>query len=263
MASVTISHAILENYAEGARSVGDESAALLARSLAAVDLRDREMVSDLVAEACRAASLAGSEYAGQFYRGLSLLQTGKDVDFTALSPYDRKATEVAVRGIYGQATDEDGELDEALLVRELTRRVGFEANRATKVGVWRAGQQDGRDVRYARVPVGAETCAWCLMTAGLGYWYMTEEAASHTHAACDCVVVPSIGRGDVSIEGYDSTEYRDMWREANALRANGDIPKEWADHIRDVHALRDAEGRPYRDDTNGTLYVMRKLHGLK
>jgi hypothetical protein len=195
MASVTISHAILENYAEGSRAVGERSAATLAGSLAAMDLRDRDLVEDLVAEACRAASQAGSDYATQFYRGLSILQTGRDVDFRALSPYDRKATEVAVRGIYLQADLGDGELDERRLVDELTRRVVFEANRATKVGVWRMGQQDGRDVRYARVPVGAETCAWCLMTAGLGYWYMTEEAASHTHAHCVVGDTEVYGRG--------------------------------------------------------------------
>jgi len=263
MASVTISHAILENYAEGSRAVGERSAATLAGSLAAMDLRDRDLVEGLVAEACRAASQAGSDYATQFYRGLSILQTGEDVDFRALSPYDRKATEVAVRGIYLQADLGDGELDERRLVDELTRRVVFEANRATKVGVWRMGQQDGRDVRYARVPVGAETCAWCLMTAGLGYWYMTEEAASHTHAHCDCVVVASIGRGDVAIEGYDSTVYRDMWREANRLRANGDLPDHMLEHIDRMAAVRRAEGRPYREDTNGTLYVMRQLYGLK
>ncbi len=259
MADVTLSMGVLENYADGVRAVSSQSGSMLDGTLAAVDLSDRELVEDLVAGACRAASQAGSDYASQFYRGLSLLQTGEDVNFRAMSPFDQRATLIAVRGIYKQATDEDGELDEELLVRELERRVEFEANRATKVGVWRAGQSDSRDVRYARVPAGPETCAWCLMTAGLGYWYMSEEAASHTHAHCDCVIVPSIGRGDVSIEGYDSTVYRDMWRDANKALAYGDVPPELA---RRVDLL--AASRPgYRTDTNGALAVMRWKYGLK
>lgn len=259
MADVTLSMGVLENYASGARSVSEQSGSALAQTLAAVDLTDRELVEDLVMGACRVASQAGSDYATQFYRGLSILQTGEDVDFAAMSPFDRRATLIAIRGIYRQATDEDGELDEGLLARELTSRVQFEANRASKVGVWRRGQQDGRDVRYARVPAGPETCAWCLMTAGLGYWYMTEEAASHTHRACDCVIVPSIGRGDVEIDGYDSTVYRDMWREANEALRYGDVPSELSRRVDLLSATRPG----YRADTNGALAVMRWKYGLK
>ena len=114
-------------------------------------------------------------------------------------------------------------------------------------------------MRYARVPAGAETCAWCLMTAGLGYWFMTEEAASHTHAHCDCVSVPSIGRGDVVIDGYDSTKYRDMWREANEALRYGDVPTELAQRVDFLAATRPG----YRTDTNGALAVMRWKYGLK
>lgn len=259
MAKVTLSMGVLENYASGVRAVSEQSSDVLADSLAAIDLTDRGLVEDLVMGACRAASQAGTDYATAFYRGLSLLQTGEDVDFEAMSTFDQRATLIAIRGIYKQATDEDGELDEGLLARELVRRVSFEANRATKVGVWERGQQDSRDVRYARVPAGAETCAWCLMTAGLGYWFMTEEAASHTHAHCDCVIVPSIGRGDVVIDGYDSTKYRDMWREANEALRYGDVPTELAQRVDFLAATRPG----YRTDTNGALAVMRWKYGLK
>lgn len=259
MADVTISMAVLEHYADGVRAVSDESSAALAETLAAIDLSDRDLVEDLVTGACRAAAQAGSDYAAAFYRGLSILQTGEDVDFRTASPYDQQATLIAIRGIYKQATDEDGNLDEDILADRLGQRVQFEANRASKVGVWRQGQRDGRDVRYARVPAGAETCAWCLMTAGLGYWFMTEEAASHTHRGCDCVIVPSIGRGDVHIQGYDSTVYRDMWRNANAALAAGDVPTSLAERVERLSQTREG----YRTDTNGALAVMRWQHGLK
>lgn len=258
MADVTISMDVLQNFANGVSAIGTAESDALIETLGNIDLSDRDMVEDLMAGACRNASQASADYAAQFYRGMSLLQTGKDVSGRGLSAYDRQATIIAVRGIYRQATI-DGELDEEELARLLVERVSYEANRSSKVGVWRAGQRDGRDVRYARVPTGTETCAWCIMTAGLGYWFMTEEAASHTHAHCDCAIIPSIGRGDVKIDGYDSTIFRDMWRTANQLRKNGDIPQSIADRIDLLAASRPG----YREDTNGTLAVMRYMYDLK
>lgn len=260
MASVTISMGVLENYAAGVHVIGDTARSDFEATLRAIDLSDQALVEDLLAGACRAASQASSEYAAQFYRGMSILQTGNDYDARAYSPYDRKAVEVALKGIYRQARDADGALDEEKLARLLSDRIDYEVNRASKVGVWRNGQVDSRDVRYARVPVGAETCAWCLMTAGLGFWFMTEEAASHTHAHCDCAIIPEIGGiHDVHIDGYDSTVYRDMWRNANQLLRNGDIPSDMAERIDYLAATRPG----YRTDTNGALAVMRWQYGLK
>lgn len=259
MASVTIDMGILERYAQGVRGVSGVAGDDLARTLAAIDITDRDAVEDLVTGACRAAAQASSDYAAQFYRGLSLLQTGRDVEFGTQSPYDQQATLVAIRGIYRQADLGDGELDEEMLMDRLVQRIEFEVNRASKVGVWQNGKADPRDVRFARVPTGPETCAWCLMTAGLGYWFMTEESASHTHRGCDCVIVPSIGRGDCIIDGYDSTVYRDMWRAANRALANGDVPSELAERVDFLSATRPG----YRTDTNGALAVMRWQYGLK
>ena len=260
----------LENYAQGVRDLSRVSREGLAQSLAAVDMRDRDLVEDLVVGACRSAQQASGTYAAAFYRGMSIIQTGTDYDAQPFNAFDEQATRVAVRGIYRQCYVGDDEWDEERLVGALGDRIEFETNRASKVGVWKNGERDKRGVRYARVPTGPETCAWCIMTAGLGYWFMSEESASHTHRGCDCVIVADMverpGTGDyrdVQMDGYDSSVYRKMWQDANALRANGSIPQGWETHISDVAALRESQGRPYRDDTNGTLYVMRKLYGLK
>ena len=257
--SPTISKDVLERYAKGVRDIGEHSSSALGDTLAVIDLTDRDLVMDLVRGACNAASQASASYAAQFYRGMSILQTGADFDAKPMSSYDEKATTIAIMGIYKQAMGDDGELDEEMLYRQLLDRVSFEVSRASKVGVWGNGQRDSRDVRYARVPVGAETCAWCLMTAGLGYWFMSEEAASHTHAHCDCVIVPSIGIHDCKIDGYDSTEYRDMWRTANKALRNGDVPTELSERVDFLAATRPG----YRTDTNGALAVMRWMYDLK
>lgn len=251
-----LSMAVLERLNDGIHGIDDAAQKALAQALAGIDLSDRRAVAAVMRGTVEASARSSSMLAAQFYRGMSLMQTGSDADVDGSFAYDQTAADIALNGMYNQA---DGDYEK--LARLVGERISYEINRAAKVSVWRNGQRDSREVRYARVPVGAETCAWCIMTAGLGYWFMTAEAASHTHRGCDCAIVPAIGGiHDVQIDGYDSTVYRDMWRTANQLRANGDIPDELADRI---DRLAEARGKDYRLDTNGTLAVMRYLYGLK
>lgn len=253
MAKVTMAQ--LQRMADGIHGIDDATQRALYEALAGVDLSDRRAVAAVLRGTVMSGAGASSQLAAQFYRGMSLLQTGQDFDADGAFDYDQTAADVALSGMYKQA---DGDAEK--LARLIAQRVSFEINRAAKVGVWRNGQRDQRGVRYARVPTGAETCAWCLMTAGLGFWFMTAESASHTHRGCDCQIVPSIGGiGDVQIEGYDSTVYRDMWREANADLASGNVPSELAARIEQKAATTPG----YRTDTQGALAVMRWKYGLK
>ena len=59
-----------------------------------------------------------------------------------------------------------------------------------------------RQVRYARVPTGTETCPFCVMLASRGFVYLSERAARHAHPGCDCRVVPGFA-GETEVEGYD------------------------------------------------------------
>ena len=246
---------VLQRLAGGIRDLDAGAQGRLEEALAGIDLADRRAVAAVMRGAVESGAIASSQLSAQFYRGMSLLQTGEDVTVDGSFTYDQTAADIALNGMYKQA---DGDADKlARLVRD---RASYEINRAAKVSVWRNGQNDSREVRYARVPVGAETCAWCLMTAGLGYWFMTAESASHTHGGCDCQIVPAIGGiHEVHIKGYDSTVYRDMWREANAMMRDGGVPHSLMDRID-----RLSEERPgYRVDTNGALAVMRWKYGLK
>ena len=71
-------------------------------------------------------------------------------------------------------------------------------------------------VRYARVPQGAETCDFCLMLASRGFVYLTADSAegwNHTHRGCDCIVVPGIGHqsGSKTYTGSGTFDYSDDW----------------------------------------------------
>lgn len=88
-------------------------------------------------------------------------------------------------------------------------RAAAETRRAAQVAVAHAADVDPAKPRYARVPTGAETCRFCITLASRGYVYHSKDTASHAHANCDCVVVPSF-KG-TTVEGYDPDYYRDVY----------------------------------------------------
>lgn len=69
----------------------------------------------------------------------------------------------------------------------------------------------GQRVKWARVPTGLETCAYCFMLASRGFAYLSERSAAEGrhgyHDNCDCVVVPGFegpdGNPRVKVDGYD------------------------------------------------------------
>ncbi len=93
--------------------------------------------------------------------------------------------------------------------------------------------------RYARVPTGDKTCAFCLMLASRGFVYRSEDSAGEFdqyHDGCDCVVVASFDTDNSAIEGYSPDEYHKMYIDARAKAGSG--------------------------DTNAILSKMREMYGL-
>lgn len=81
--------------------------------------------------------------------------------------------------------------------------------------VMRNAKRDSRNgVKYARVPAGMETCAFCIMLASRGFVYHSRKSAgenAHMHPHCDCKIVPGF-EGD-TVEGYDPDAYLAIWQE--------------------------------------------------
>ena len=175
----------------------------------------------------------------------------------------------------GELTDEQLEemLDELVsesLINE-SRDVVMNNMRANEVADWRLSGSQAR-TRYARVPIG-ETCAWCIMLASLGPWYLSYETAGgydpdHFHDHCDCEVVASTDMED--IDGYAETleAYRDMYYDARARLENGDFTDEFKarmDKAEEKHNERYEAGetsRRWRWDANGIPMMMREMYGL-
>lgn len=74
--------------------------------------------------------------------------------------------------------------------------------------------------RYARVPRGAHTCAWCAMLASRGFVYRTKETAGFVegtfHNDCDCEIVPSFEAKSAHITGYDPDTLYAQYKAARA-----------------------------------------------
>ena len=101
----------------------------------------------------------------------------------------------------------------AMLVDELVKQPARSTMAASARG-------NGRG--YARVPTGAETCAFCLMLASRGYTYETAASAGEMrkfHGDCDCAVVV----GDVP--GYDPGELYERFAAARRDAGSGSTKK--------------------------------------
>lgn len=79
--------------------------------------------------------------------------------------------------------------------------------------------------RWARVPTGAETCAFCLVMASRGFVYTSEAKAGKGdtfHGDCDCQIVPDWSPHPV-LEGYDPEALYAQYAEARDVADSGDL----------------------------------------
>lgn len=93
------------------------------------------------------------------------------------------------------------------VLASVRRYVKDQANRTIIKNAKRDGEKKG--VRFARIPTGDETCAFCMMLASRGFVYYTEETAeglNHGHDNCDCKIIPGFG-GNPGIGGYSHKPY--------------------------------------------------------
>lgn len=159
--------------------------------------------------------------------------------------------------------------------------------RATgSANLWRDYERGLVSGKWARVPVG-DTCAWCLMLASQGAWYLTKESAvgnngGHYHDGCDCVAVYHADADN--IPNYNNlVRYKRMYYDAeNARIANKDGKQKYDEELQErvdrakaQHAEREAakkqraieRGEEYTENPwtryNETLIVMRYQNGLK
>lgn len=145
--------------------------------------------------------------AATFYDTVRLLMTGEAF---GAKPYKDRNPQWTRDAIYGIASNTMG--NPAAFTRAVLDRVDYEAKRAAGSTMFSNGAYDPKKPRFARMPTGRETCAFCNMLASRGFVYNSERSAGkldHYHTNCKCRVIPQFGRG--SYEGYDPDYYLDLY----------------------------------------------------
>ncbi len=140
----------------------------------------------------------------------------------AESMRDPDATLGAVKYFVGKVVEGAPEAFVSLCVKRIDEEIRRAANRC----VAHNARKDPAKPRYARVPRG-ETCGFCLMLASFGFNAKTEEAASHSHAHCDCRIVPGFD-GKTKVRGYDPDGMYERYTEClAALGGRNGISSDW------------------------------------
>jgi hypothetical protein len=128
--------------------------------------------------------------------------------------------------------------DTSKFIKDVSDLTGFYVKREAFCNM--AKNCDKAGIRYARVPSGRETCAFCFMLASRGFVYWSEKEAGadghEYHPHCDCIIVPGFHADtgideDAQIEGYKPSEMRERYKKCyDAINPNGtwdEVYEQW------------------------------------
>ena len=153
--------------------------------------------------------------------------------------------------------------------RSVSDLTGYYVKRSAFENMVRNCERNG--IRYARVPSGTETCAFCFMLSSRGFVYRSKGSASRNHRRgdgyhrnCDCIVVPGFGDlpPDAQVEGYAPSQMYDRWSQCadtvgiDAKRALG------SEELRRA-VLQEVETRDWRWLYTGKVPEITKDRGAK
>ncbi len=172
-----------------------------------------QIVPLLVNEYGGIASLAAAEWYEQAHPGNYLAQTVP----MALDGQVQGAVRYHAASLFGD--------DPALMLSALQGSVQRFISYGGRATVARNVQLDPLKPRFARVPSGSHTCAWCSLMASRGFVYVTRNTAGLTdkfHDDCDCQIVSSWDKDQTHMEGYDPDQMYDQYLQArSAVEAAG------------------------------------------
>ena len=182
----------------------------------------RQAVVEALASIMPTYTDAAAQASADFYDASREMMVGEPLGAQAISGYDPRKTEGAVRSFVRFVLEDRVEA----FNDQVLQRIDYETKRAAGTSMIENGKRDPLKPRYARVPTGPETCAFCIMLASRGFVYHTEGTAGavdHYHANCDCRIVcgwdtyaSGVSRrraADVEVEGYDMDALYDQYVE--------------------------------------------------
>ena len=217
----------IQQFSDALVEVDERAKRTLRNALTTVKLDDpakaREDIAAIMERVVGASDILASTMTAEFYNGIREYQIAERLEATTDSGRDPDSTKNATYGITSRLEKEDApsiSVVEALLVQ----RVGYEIQRSVGRTMYRNGDIDPRKPKFARVPLGGDSCEFCRMLASRGFEYNSELTAGklnpdHYHDGCRCRVVCSWEK-DPIIGGMEEDEYnlrawdeykRDAW----------------------------------------------------
>lgn len=175
-----------------------------------VDLDDLDAVSRALTEAypalARKFGKAGQVAASAWYS--SLHPTGwRPSGVRVADEISMKAVRYALHRMY---VAKDSKVGIAIVRGVLQKDIAT----AVRGSLFEFGVRDPKPPLFASVPVG-KTCAFCTMLASRGYAYRKRRGdLGAFHADCDCKMVPSWGKRDRKLRGYNPERYEQMYAQA-------------------------------------------------
>lgn len=265
MAAGTVPRSMLDRYGTLIRGITDGTQRVMELQLERLGTADPTALKAAVRNTLAGADRATSEIDRQFYQSARNAAVGSpgSTPVSTTRAYTDSYVDRAVDSMYREHGERgsDGRwrvTDESAFASDLSQFVGRMVNEISKRHVADYGRRDPIEPRYARVPSGSETCAYCYALAGLGFQYRSEETArAHGHVDCDCVIVPSWNGSGV--EGYNPQRYANMFNNAQMDLREGNVSRELRDRVYD--RVRGGDG--YTLAWKGTLAAMREIYGLK
>ncbi len=154
--------------------------------------------------------------AAEWYEAQRAAQIGGTYQAVLADAVNPAQAEGSVRYAAGHLFGDDPARTLALLGGSLQRLVLAGARETVGVNAGR----DRSKPRFARVPTGRKTCAWCELLASRGFVYHSKETAGiisdDYHDDCDCMIVSSWDKPN--IDGYNPDEmfarYQQAWNAA-------------------------------------------------
>lgn len=213
---MVLTRAALSEYDERIRSLGDAAygavrkriASFLARFPGATVAETRDFAVESVNAAVMtygdAASTCAADLYDQMAESAGATLPPAVLDTSDVAEYIEKEIRYQAGKLVAGKTDEFADA--------VARNAQAQTQRRANDTMTKNVKRDG--VRYARVPLGFETCTFCLMLASQGFVYKSAKTAgAHYHDNCRCKVVPSFSKGGkaTKVEGYDPDALYKQW----------------------------------------------------
>nr|WP_161924167.1 hypothetical protein [Actinomyces sp. 432] len=155
--------------------------------------------------------------AAEWYEQARAAEIGETYEAVLAEPVPLARLEGSARAAAHYVYAGDLDLARTMLQGSLQRYV-MDQGRGT---ITRNAARDKACYKWARVPSGPSTCAWCAMLASRGWVYASAESAggdgNRYHDHCDCQIVPSWKAKAPSIAGYDPDGLKAKYDEARRI----------------------------------------------